>query len=237
MLHLEKTVLSLGSFTLAADLRIYRGESVAIIGPSGAGKSSLLALVAGFLKPSRGRVLWDEHDVTALPPGARAVSILFQEHNLFPHLSVSQNIGLGRSPKLKLTAQDRRDVLGVMDRVGLQGLGDRRPAQLSGGQRSRVALARVLLRREPLLLLDEPFAALGPGLRKEMLGLVREVAAETGATVLIVTHDPQEAQGFAARTIFVDCGTAEGPFETKALFATPPEGLLTYLDGTDRSFR
>ena len=117
----------------------------------------------------------------------------------------------------------------ALRRIGLGGLGARRPAQLSGGQAGRAALARALLRARPMLLLDEPFAALGPALKQEMLALVGEVASETGATVLMVTHDPKDAQGFADLTVLVAEGVAHPPQDTATLFANPPKALRDYL--------
>ena len=114
-------------------------------------------------------------------------------------------------------------------RVGLSGLGTRRPAQLSGGQASRAALARALLRARPILLLDEPFAALGPAQRREMLSLVREVAEATGALVLMVTHDPEDARALQGSTAFVADGVVHPPVETEALLAAPPAALQDYL--------
>jgi thiamine transport system ATP-binding protein len=117
----------------------------------------------------------------------------------------------------------------VLAQVGLAGLGARKPDQLSGGQQGRVALARALVRARPILLLDEPFAALGPALKSEMLDLVDQVAAQTGAVVLMVTHDPNDAKMFADKTVFVDSGHANPPIPTKALFENPPAALRSYL--------
>jgi thiamine transport system ATP-binding protein len=117
----------------------------------------------------------------------------------------------------------------ALHRTGLDGLAQRKPAELSGGQQGRAALARALLRARPLLLLDEPFAALGPALKAEMLALVTEVAGDTGATVLMVTHDPQDARSFAPLTILVAEGRAQPPQDTAALFASPPKALADYI--------
>jgi len=216
-------------FRLEADFTIAAGERVAIIGPSGSGKSTLLAAIAGFVAPVSGRILWKGQDITSLPPAARPVSILFQDQNLFPHLTVAQNVGLGLDPALRLTAADRARVEEALARTGLAGLGARPPGTLSGGQQGRVALARALLRARPLLLLDEPFAALGPALKAEMLDLVAEIAATAGATVLMVSHDPDDARRFADRTVVVADGTAAAPVPTDALFAAPPPALAVYL--------
>ncbi len=229
MLQLEDLELRQGGFALRANLAVPAGTRTAIIGPSGAGKSTLLSAVAGFHDPDRGRVLWQGQDLTPLPPGQRPLSILFQDNNLFPHLTVAQNVGLGLRPDLRLSRQQRADVEAALDRVGLAGLGPRRPAALSGGQQSRVALARVLLRKRPLLLLDEPFAALGPALKAEMLGLVGSIANGSGLTVLMVTHDPADARRLCDLALLVEGGQAHPPQPTEALFADPPEALRRYL--------
>lgn len=229
MLALEALRIEWEDFTLTADLLVDKGEMVAVIGPSGAGKSTLLAAIAGFLPLTAGRVTWEGQDLAPLAPGARPISILFQDQNLFPHLTVAENIGLGVNPALRLSTADKARVNEALERTGLSGLGHRRPGQLSGGQQSRAALARVLLRARPLLLLDEPFSALGPALKAEMLDLVAEIAAETGATVLMVSHDPGDARRIASRTILVESGRAHPPEPTAALLDNPPESLRAYL--------
>lgn len=229
MLQLDRLAYSQPGFHLIADWSAEPGQRIAVMGPSGSGKSTLLSLIAGFLPPTAGRVLWQGADLAAVPPGDRPVTILFQDQNLFPHLSIAQNLGLGLRSDLRLTASDGAKVAEALERVGLGGLGTRRPAQLSGGQASRAALARALLRARPVLLLDEPFAALGPALRAEMLGLVREVADETGALVLMVTHDPQDALALGGDTAFVANGVVGAPVETAALLADPPPDVQDYL--------
>lgn len=229
MLELDRIELALGDFRLRAHWQVAPGARVAVIGPSGAGKSTLLAAIAGFLAPVSGRILWAGQDITRTPAGQRPVSMLFQDQNLFPHLTLAQNLGLGIAPSLRLTAGDRGRIDRVLEQVGLAGLGSRRPAELSGGQQGRAALARTLLRGRPILLLDEPFAALGPALKAEMLALVGQVADETGALALLVTHDPDEAQRFAPLTVFVADGVAYAPASTTALLADPPPPLAAYL--------
>ena len=229
MLRLEALHLSQGSFDLRADWSMQAGARVAVIGPSGAGKSTLLMAIAGFLPTAKGRILWQGRDLADVAAGDRPVSVLFQDQNLFPHLTVAQNLGLGLSPRLRLTTAQADAVDLALQRVGLAGLGGRKPAQLSGGQQGRAALARALLRARPLLLLDEPFAALGPALKSEMLDLLEEVASATGAAVLMVTHDPADAQRFAGQTVLVADGVAQPPCATTALFANPPPALAAYL--------
>lgn len=228
MLRLEHLDIRQEDFRLTADWQVAKGAKVAVIGPSGAGKSTLLMALAGFVAHS-GRVTWQGQDLAALSPGERPLSILFQDQNLFPHLTLVQNLGLGLSPRLQLTAADHARIETTLARVGLGGMGNRKPAQLSGGQLGRAALARALLRARPILLLDEPFAALGPALKAEMLDLVTETANETGATVLMVTHDPADARRFADLTVLVADGVAAAPVPTAALFANPPSALRDYL--------
>lgn len=229
MLHLDRLTLTQGSFRLTADWTAAPGSLIAVMGPSGAGKSTLLSGVAGFLAPAGGAVRWNGQDLGPVPPGKRPVTILFQDQNLFPHLTIAQNLGLGLRPDLALSAQDDRRIAMALDRTGLAGLGPRKPAALSGGQASRAALARALLRARPILLLDEPFAALGPALRSEMLALVREVAQETGALVLMVTHDPDDARALGGDTAFVADGIVHPPVATATLLANPPAALQDYL--------
>lgn len=228
MLRLDDVHVLQDGFALHADLQVPEGSRTAVIGPSGAGKSTLLGAVAGFV-PVRGRVSWAGADLTPLAPGTRPLSILFQDNNLFPHLSVAQNVGLGLRPDLRLSPADHAAVAAALERVGLAGLGARKPAALSGGQQGRVALARVLLRARPLLLLDEPFAALGPALKAEMLALVATIATEGGLTLLMVTHDPRDAQAICDLTVLVAEGRAHPPTATGDLFRDPPEVLRDYL--------
>ncbi|MBY6002537.1 ATP-binding cassette domain-containing protein [Salipiger bermudensis] len=230
MLTLEKVRYGDGGFSLEADLSLAPGRRVAIIGPSGAGKSTLLDLIAGFRRPEEGRVLWQGRDITDTAPDRRPVAMLFQENNLFPHLDLARNLGLALRPEGgRLWADERREVERALDRVGLKGYANRKPGALSGGQQSRAALARVLLQARPIIALDEPFAALGPALKGEMLELVRGVAGELGALVLMVSHDPEDAKRFADEVVLVDAGVAAAPVATRRLFADPPEALRRYL--------
>lgn len=209
--------------------RIETGDIVAVIGPSGGGKSTLLAAVAGFVTPASGRIHWNGSDLAGLSPAERPLAVIFQDNNLFPHLSAFDNVALGIRPGLRLDGHDAARARGALARVGLGGLGARRPSELSGGQQGRVALARVLVQDRPLWLLDEPFAALGPALRREMLALVREVAGEAGATVLLVTHQPDDANAVAGKVMVVANGTASEPAETRQVLENPPPALAEYL--------
>jgi putative thiamine transport system ATP-binding protein len=173
--------------------RVIPGQVLTVMGPSGSGKSTLLAALIGALPAAftlSGRVLLNDQDITTLPTAQRRIGILFQDDVLFPHLSVSQNLGFGLRPGGSRVDRQAR-VEAALDRMGLSGFGPRDPASLSGGQRARVALARTLLAEPLALLLDEPFSKLDQALRAQVRDLV---FAEThNLPVILVTHDPEDA--------------------------------------------
>ncbi len=142
------------------DLQVEQGSIVALMGPSGAGKSTLFSLVAGFIDPASGAINANGKELVGLPPHQRPCAMLFQEHNLFAHLTVEENIGLGLHPNLRLTDKEKEQVRYAAQQVGVDAMLDRLPEQLSGGQRQRVALARCFVQQHPFWLLDEPFSAL-----------------------------------------------------------------------------
>ena len=225
MLTFEDVELRQGDFDLKADMAIDAAKVTALIGPSGAGKSTLLSAIAGFIEPVRGRILWDGQDMARKSPGERPVSVLFQDNNLFPHLTAAQNVGLGLRPDLKLSQEQKERAAEALESVGLAGLRDRKPAALSGGQQSRVALARVLVSDRDVVLLDEPFAALGPALKDEMLDLVKAKLGALAKTVVMVTHDPADARRVAEYTVLVADGAAHPPQPTAQLLDNPPPAL------------
>ena len=231
MLELKDAVFAQGAFELAADWSLAPGSTTSIIGPSGAGKSTLLAGLAGFTETRSGSVVFDGQTLAARPD-ARPIAMLFQDHNLFPHLSVAQNAALGIKPSLRVSKAEQAQVDAALKGVGLEGYGARKPSELSGGQQSRAALARVLVQARPLILLDEPFAALGPALRAEMLTLVRDVAAKLDATLLMVTHDIGDARRLGGQAVFVEGGVAAAPVPIEDLLADPPPALSAYLGGS-----
>lgn len=201
-------------------LSVPAGALCAVVGPSGGGKTTLLHLVAGFERPETGRIAFDGRDLLALRPAERPVAMVFQDHNLFPHLTAAQNVGLGVRPSLRLDAGERGRVAEALGLVGLDGLGERRPEHLSGGQRQRVGLARALVSDRPLFLLDEPFGGLDPGLRAAMIRLVDDLRRARGLTVLMTIHTPGDVFGIADHAAFV----AEG-----RVVASGPPGIV--LDG------
>ena len=228
-IKLDNVKISHGKFSLQADFEIEKGKKIALLGPSGGGKSTLLSAIAGFKTPDSGRIFFENTDITSTPPAKRPIALLFQNHNLFPHLSVRNNIALGITTTLKLSLKEIETIDKALLRVGLDGLGNKMPSELSGGQQQRVALARCLIRKQPILCLDEPFAALGPALKKEMLDLVQEIAETTNATLLMVTHQPDDASYITDQTILIAEGKAHRPATTNKLFANPPAALAKYL--------
>jgi thiamine transport system ATP-binding protein len=235
MLDLNKVEIHQGTFTLQADFALPASGIIAIIGPSGGGKSTLLAAIAGFLPLASGAIHWQGQDWASLPTAQRPVAQLFQDQNLFPHLSITRNLALGFTHKFRLIPAQKSRIEDMLSQVGLAGMGARKPAQLSGGQQSRAALARAFLQDRPILLLDEPFAALGPGLRKDMLDLMAEQARARGQLVLMVTHDPADAARVADQIITVAQGRAAPPRPAQALLDDPDPELAAYLGQTSAS--
>ena len=229
MLKLDDMLIVQDDFELRADFTLEAGRKYAVIGPSGAGKSTLLSALCGFIPLASGRMIWEGRDITNLAPGARPMTMLFQDNNLFPHLNVMQNVGLGLRPDLRLRQAERAQVEDALGRVNLAQYAQTKPGNLSGGQQSRVALARVLVQARPLVLLDEPFAALGPALRNEMLDLVQDMVTQTGAAMVMVTHAPDDVRRIADEVIFVEGGHAHAPRAAAALMEDPPPELRAYL--------
>lgn len=230
MIHLDHVAFHYEDMAMLFDAVFPQGELTAILGPSGSGKSTLLNLIAGFEDPQSGRVAIGGVDVTDLSPDRRPVTMIFQDNNTFAHLDVWSNVALGVSPALKLDGKQRALVSAALEQVGLAALKDRRPAEVSGGERQRIALARALVRDRPVLLLDEPFAALGPALRRDMLDLVKDLQRAKGLTVLMVSHQPEDAAYAASHAAYVENGRILALRPVKDLFAaTDLPGLTAYL--------
>lgn len=206
MIRLDNVFLADDALPMTFDLQVAAGERIAIVGPSGAGKSTLLNLIAGFVLPTQGNIWLNGENHTRSAPYERPVSMLFQENNLFPHLTVQQNLALGLKTSLKLTALEQDQIERVADAVGLTSFLSRLPNSLSGGQKQRVALARCLLRDKPILLLDEPFSALDPELRMDMLNLIDSLCHSKNLTLLLVTHQPSELTGKVDRMLRIENG-------------------------------
>lgn len=212
-------------FTLSAK----SGEITALIGPSGAGKSTLLAMVGGFAAIDSGQLQHEGTSLLPLSPAHRPITTLFQDNNLFWHMSVYQNIAIGLSPSLRITAEQEAVIHQVARQVDIADLLDRKPSSLSGGQQQRVGLARCLARRQPILLLDEPFSALDPALRFELLELLRSQTNQLQLTVLLVTHHPDEAARVADNIAFIHDGRIIEQGTRELLTAPQTRELKAYL--------
>ena len=218
------------NFTTCFNLDAYRGEILSVIGPSGSGKSSLLNLIAGFITASSGEISLDGKSIAQLDPADRPLSMVFQSHNLFPHLDVYTNVALGINPSLKLDSTQKQSIESALQKLGLQDMQQRKPGQLSGGQQQRVAIARVLVRKQPILLLDEAFAALGPALRSELIETVVELVEDNNMIAIMVSHQPDDASKASKRTAFIDNGRVIALQDTEQLLSdTSQPEILRYL--------
>lgn len=212
------------------DLQVEQGVSLGVIGASGAGKSTLLHMIAGFLPLDDGIIELDGVDHRDSDPAVRPISMVFQSNNVFDHLDVATNVGLGLSPQFRKSPESMELVAQALTSVGLDGFENRRAAGLSGGEAQRVALARALVRDRPILLLDEPFAALGPSMRADFTTLVRTMQQDKGLTMLTVSHAPDELAGLCEELAFVADGQIAARGETvNMLDASPHPALAAYL--------
>jgi thiamine transport system ATP-binding protein len=234
MILIEQGAFYRRKFSLEINLHVKPQSFAAILGGSGSGKSTLLSIIAGFENLQNGKLFLDEKDMAQVPPAQRPVSMIFQDHNVFAHLTVHDNVALGISPSLRLTEEEEATVSDALIRVGLLHHSNRKPGAISGGERQRVAVARVLVRKRKILLLDEPFAALDPGLRHDMLDLIRDLRRENELTVLLVTHQPEEAGRAATEIIFVADGKVREPFSVVEFFDAKGDAAIDEYLGKSR---
>lgn len=232
-IQLDALTRSYGSYNAVENvsLRIAEGEFYSLLGPSGCGKSTTLRMVAGFVAPTRGRILIGGQDVTRLAPEKRDIGIVFQNYAIFPHMSVAENIAFG----LRLRKRSRTEIdLAVTDaltQVGLAGFGDRYQRNLSGGQQQRVALARVLVTRPRILLLDEPLSALDKALREEMKFWIKDLQQRLGITTIYVTHDQDEALTMSDRIGVMRAGRVEQSGTPSEIYEKPATLFVTTFIG------
>ena len=229
MLQVKNLFVDLGGFSLTADFEIERGSLISIVGPSGAGKSTILNALAGFIPLTSGVIKWNGSDITKLDPGLRPLSILFQDYNLFSHLTVKDNIAIGLRPNLKLDDLETEMVNSVIEEVGLSKFKFIKPFQLSGGQRTRVSLARSIVRSKPILLLDEAFSGLGPALRSEMIKLIKDKSIKEGITLIMVSHHIKDAIELDQKVIFVNDGEKIKPTNVSNFINSRDKNIRDYI--------
>ena len=237
-MRIERVTKSFGDFKAVDDvsLNIYKGEIFCLLGASGCGKTTLLRMLGGFETPTSGRIFIDGEDMTGVPPYERPVNMMFQSYALFPHMTVEQNVAFGlkqdRLPKGEIAER----VATMLDLVKLGSFAKRKPHQLSGGQRQRVALARSLVKRPKLLLLDEPLGALDKKLREhtqfELIGLQDKL----GVTFLVVTHDQEEAMTLASRIGVMDHGEIVQAGTPTEIYEFPASKFVADFVGTVNIF-
>jgi iron(III) transport system ATP-binding protein len=210
-LRLEGVHKAFGDFVAltSIDLTIPQGELVCFLGPSGCGKTTLLRIIAGLERQTRGRILQNGRDVSDAPPAARDYGIVFQSYALFPNLTISDNVAYGLVNRRKARAEVTARVQELLTLVGLPNAGRKYPSQMSGGQQQRVALARALATSPSLLLLDEPLSALDAKVRERLRGEIRQLQKRLGVTTIMVTHDQEEALSMADRVVVMNQGTID----------------------------
>jgi putrescine transport system ATP-binding protein len=227
-----------GAFTAvdSINLKIFKGEMFALVGASGCGKTTLLRMLAGFETPSSGRILIEDVDMTAVPPHERPVNMMFQSYALFPHMTVTDNIGYGlRRMALDGSAKTKR-IQDALDMVQLGPLAKRKPHQLSGGQRQRVALARALIRRPKVLLLDEPLSALDKKLREQTQFELMNIQSQVGITFVFVTHDQDEAMALSTRIAVMNRGQVVQVGTPSEIYEFPQDRFVADFIGTTNLF-
>jgi spermidine/putrescine transport system ATP-binding protein len=223
-IRIEKLVKSFGGGVLAVDgidLFMPPGEFFTMVGPSGCGKTTTLRMIAGFERPTSGRILLDGEDVANTPPHKRNVNTVFQSYALFPHLNVGDNVAFGLKYQRVTREERRKRVSEALAMVQLDGYGDRKPGQLSGGQQQRVALARALVLRPRVLLLDEPLGALDARLRKDLQVELKTLQVELGVTFVFVTHDQEEALTMSDRVAVMNGGRVEQAGPPQQIYEEP----------------
>ena len=206
MLKVKKLKYKFDNTTFEFNFDLNSNDIVGVIGKSGSGKTTLFNLLAGFLKPNDGSIFLNDNDITYLKPPIRNISILFQDHNNFNHLTIFENIILGIDPDMKLNQNNLKIVKNIMKKVSLNIDLRKKVSDLSGGEQQRVSIARSLLRKKPLLLLDEPFNSLDPGLRKTLYGDVKKMSLNNRLMTLISSHLIEELKNVTDKFLFINKG-------------------------------
>ena len=237
-LQIQGVTKQFGEFTAVdnVSLDIYKNELFCLLGGSGSGKSTLLRMLAGFESPTSGRILIDGVDMAGIQPWKRPVNMMFQSYALFPHLSVADNVAFGLKREGVGRSEIKKRVAEMLDMVQLGHLGKRKPSQLSGGQRQRVALARSLIKRPKLLLLDEPLGALDKKLREETQFELVNIQYELGVTFVVVTHDQEEAMTLATRIGVMNHGVIVQTDEPHDVYEYPNSRFVAEFIGSVNLF-
>lgn len=237
-LKIENVTKMFGEFTAVdnVSLNIYKNELFCLLGGSGSGKSTLLRMLAGFESPTSGRILIDGVDMAGIQPWKRPVNMMFQSYALFPHLTVTDNVAFGLKREGVGRSEVKKRVAEMLDMVQLGHLGKRKPNQLSGGQRQRVALARSLIKRPKLLLLDEPLGALDKKLREETQFELINIQEELGVTFVVVTHDQEEAMTLASRIGVMNNGVIVQTDEPHDVYEYPNSRFVAEFVGSVNLF-
>jgi len=230
--HVEKVYPNGHVAVRDLNLAIRHGELLALVGPSGSGKSTVLRLIAGLERPTAGRILIDDDDITAVPPERRDLAMVFQSYALYPHKTVGENLAFGLSVRRVAAAEIRDRVQQAAVTLGIEPLLDRKPAQLSGGQRQRVALGRAIVREPRAFLLDEPLSNLDPLLRVETRTELALLHRRLGATMVHVTHDQEEAMTLGARVAVMREGRLEQVGTPLEIFQRPANVFVATFLGS-----
>jgi spermidine/putrescine transport system ATP-binding protein len=219
------------------NLDIAKGEFLTLLGPSGCGKTTLLRMIAGFETPTKGQVILEGTDITPLPPYARNVNTVFQNYALFPHLTVFDNIGFGLVQKGFSKNDIQKEVNNVLDMVQMQPFAQRKPKELSGGQQQRIALARAIVNKPKVLLLDEPLAALDLKLRKQMQFELKTLHQQLGITFIFVTHDQEEALTMSDRIAVMNKGIIEQIDKPQQVYNHPKTRFVADFIGENNTLQ
>lgn len=220
---LRSVTKTFGDFTAVKDLEldVEPGEFVSMLGPSGSGKTTVLRMIAGFEETTSGQILLGGQDVTETPPFKRAVNTVFQDYALFPHMTIAKNVGYGLKVRGERSSETASRMKTALEQVRLDHVADRLPHQLSGGQRQRIALARALILRPQVLLLDEPLGALDKQLREQMQIELKQIQREVGITFIFVTHDQEEALTLSDRVAVFNNGKIEQVGTAREVYEFP----------------
>ncbi|GLU46518.1 ABC transporter ATP-binding protein [Nocardiopsis ansamitocini] len=215
------------------DLAVRRGTFTTLLGPSGCGKTTTLRMIAGFIRPTSGRILLEGTDATDTPPERRNIGMVFQSYALFPHMTLTDNVGFGLRARRRPAAEVRKRAGEALELVGLSHAADRKPGELSGGQQQRVALARAVAIEPSVLLLDEPLSNLDARLRVQMRQELLRVQRETGLTAILVTHDQDEALQLSDTMVILNGGRLEQQGDPRTVFPAPANRFVAQFLGYD----